>query len=203
MAAARSRIARRARATRRQGSIRAPHYAGGGVALGPKPRDYAQHTPRKMVQQALRCALSDRARSGGVRLIDRWGFEQPKTKLALDALDALDCQGRVLVVTERDVDVVEKSMRNIPGVEALPVDQLNVYEVMRADVIVFTDATIPGEVTTTKVATKAAEPAAAAKKTAAKKIPAKKVAAKRVVVPKPAASTEAAGSEDVEGSEES
>ncbi|MGB9113540.1 MAG: 50S ribosomal protein L4, partial [Acidimicrobiales bacterium] len=163
----------------------------------PKPRDYAQSTPRKMVQQALRCALSDRARSRGVRLIDRWNFEQPKTKLALSALDALDCQGRVLVVTERDVDVVEKSMRNIPGVEALPADQLNAYEVMRADVIVFTDATIPGDVTTMKVA----EPAAAVKKSAAKKTPAKKVAAKRVVAPKSAASTESAVPEDAEGGE--
>jgi large subunit ribosomal protein L4 len=171
----------------RQGSIRAPHYAGGGVALGPKPRDYSQRTPRKMTQQALRCALSDRARSGGLRLIDRWSFEEPKTKRAIDSLDALDCQGRVLLVTERGAEAVEKSMRNIPGVEALPADQLNAYEVMRADVVVFTDATIPGEVTTSKVAPPAAEPAAAAKKAMAKKAVAKKTPAKKVVAKKAAA----------------
>jgi large subunit ribosomal protein L4 len=171
----------------RQGSIRAPHYAGGGVALGPKPRDYSQRTPRKMTQQALRCALSDRARSGGVRLIDRWSFEEPKTKRALDSLDALDCQGRVLVVTERDANAVEKSMRNIPGVEALPVDQLNAYEVMRADVVVFTDATMPGEVTTNEVAQQAVKRGAAPERVPAKKVPAKKVAAKKVPAKKVAA----------------
>jgi large subunit ribosomal protein L4 len=187
----------------RQGSIRAPHYAGGGVALGPKSRDYVQHTPRKMVQQALRCALSDRARSGGVRLIDRWSFEEPRTKRALDALDALDCQGRVLVITERDADVVEKSMRNIPGIEALPVDQLNAYEVMRADVVVFTDATIPGEVTTTKVATKAAAPPTGEKKVAAKKTPANKAAAKKVAAPKPVAKAEESVVGGAEGGDES
>jgi large subunit ribosomal protein L4 len=190
----------------RQGSIRAPHYAGGGVALGPKPRDYSHRTPRKMTQQALRCALSDRARSGGVRLIDRWSFEEPKTKRALDSLDALDCQGRVLVVTERSADAVEKSMRNIPGVEALPVDQLNAYEVMRADVVVFTDATLPGEVTTSEVARPAVKRApdakkTAAKKTAAKTAPAKKVAAKKVAAKKVAAPKASEDPADNEGGE--
>lgn len=180
----------------RQGSIRAPHYAGGGIALGPKPRDYAQRTPRKMIQQALRCALSDRARSGAVRLIDRWSFEAPKTRRALDALDALDCRGRVLIVTEHDAEVVEKSMRNIPGVAALPVEQMNAYEVMRADVVVFTDASIPGEVTTAKVAKPPAEAPAGAKKTAAKKTAPKKAPAKKVAAPKAAATTEAAAGED-------
>jgi large subunit ribosomal protein L4 len=173
----------------RQGSIRAPHYAGGGVALGPKPRSYEQKTPRKMIQQALRCALSDRARSGGVRLIDHWNFDEPKTRRALDALDALDCPGRVLVVTERDAEVVEKSMRNIPGVDALTVDQLNAYEVLRADVVVFTDATIPGEVVTTGTAAAVSAKKAPAKKVVATKAPAKRVAAtkapaKRVAAPK-------------------
>lgn len=163
----------------RQGSIRAPHYAGGGVALAPKPRSYAQHTPRKMVQQALRCALSDRARSGGIRLIDRWTFDEPKTRKGAGALNALDCLGRVLIVTERDSDVVEKSLRNIPGVDALPADQLNAYDVLRADVVVFTDATIPGEVTTKELAKPSAPKQSAEKKAAAKKVPAKKVAAKR------------------------
>ena len=74
----------------RQGSIRAPHYSGGGVALGPKPRSYDQRTPRKMVQAALRVALSDRARTGRLRLVDQWAFDAPKTKQAIAALAALE-----------------------------------------------------------------------------------------------------------------
>ncbi len=187
----------------RQGSIRSPLYAGGGVALGPKPRSYAQKTPRKMVQHALRCALSDRARSGNVRLIDRWSFAEPKTRRALDALDALDCRGRVLVVTERESDVVEKSMRNIPGVDALPIDQLNAYEVIRSDVVVFTDATIPGEVTTTRVATPRPVAEAGTKKVAAKKTAAKKVAAKKAAPAKPAGTKPIEMDEEPEGGDES
>ncbi len=171
----------------RQGSIRAPHYAGGGVALGPKPRSYSQRTPRKMVQHALRCALSDRARSGGIRLIDRWSIEEPKTRRAVDALDALDCPGRVLIVVERDAEAVEKSIRNIPGVDSLPVDQLSAYDVLRADVVVFTDATIPGEVSTRGAAKAPAAKAARATKPPAKKAPAKKGPAKKVVAKKDAA----------------
>jgi large subunit ribosomal protein L4 len=187
----------------RQGSIRSPLYAGGGVALGPKPRSYAQKTPRKMVQHALRCALSDRARSGNVRLIDHWSFTEPKTRRALDALDALDCRGRVLVVTERESDVVEKSMRNIPGVDALPIDQLNAYEVIRSDVVVFTDATIPGEVTTSRVATPRPAAEAGTKKVAAKKTLAKKVAAKKAAPAKAAATMPTEMDEDPEGGDES
>ena len=82
----------------RQGTLRAPQFAGGGVALGPKPRSYAQRTPRKMVRLALHCALSDRAAEGRVCLVDRWSFEVPKTKDAIGALAALGLSGRVLVV---------------------------------------------------------------------------------------------------------
>ena len=162
----------------RQGTIRAPHYAGGGIALGPKPRDYTQKTPRKMTQQALRCALSDRARSGAVRLIDHWTIETPKTKSAIATLDALDCPGRVLVVVDRESDAVERSLRNIPGVKTVAADQLTAVDVLVADVVVFTDASLPGEVTES---TKAPEKAAAAKKApAAKKAaPAKAEAAKK------------------------
>ena len=131
----------------RQGSIRAPHYAGGGVALGPKPRDYAQRTPRKMVQQAYRCALSDRARSGALRLIDHWTIEVPRTKDALRSLAALECAGRVLVVVGPGDDVVERSFRNVPGIVTVPAGQVTAYELLAADVVVFTDASLPGAAT--------------------------------------------------------
>lgn len=129
----------------RQGSIRAPHYSGGGVALGPKPRSYAQRTPRKMVQQALRCALSERAGSGRVAVVDRWAFEVPKTKDALNFLAAAGCAGTVLVVLGRDDLVAARSFANLPDVATVPRDQLSAYDVLAADHLVFTDATLPGE----------------------------------------------------------
>jgi large subunit ribosomal protein L4 len=142
----------------RQGTIRAPHYAGGGIALGPKPRSYAQRTPKKMVQLALKCALSDRAREGGIVLVDRFAFEVPKTKHAVAALDALGASGRVLVVLSRSDEHAEKSFANLPSVISLPVDQLTAYDVLNADVIVFTDETLPGESSETKAAVTAARP---------------------------------------------
>ncbi|HXZ83543.1 MAG TPA: 50S ribosomal protein L4 [Acidimicrobiales bacterium] len=178
----------------RQGSIRAPHYAGGGVALGPKSRDYTQRTPRKMVQQALRRALSDHAGRGSLRLIDRWTMEVPRTKDALASLAALDCSGRVLVVMAGRNDVVERSFRNIPGVWSVPVEQVTAYDLVAADVVVFTDESLPGTARSAKaapsrVAAKASTPAqkvsaaTAAKKTsaatAAKKTAARAPAGKR------------------------
>src|SRR4051812_15941901 len=85
----------------RQGSIRAPHFSGGGVALGPKPRSYKQKTPKKMVQLALRSALSDRFAEERVVVIDRWGFTAPRTKDAVAAVAALGLDGRVLIVLSR------------------------------------------------------------------------------------------------------
>src|SRR3954466_12070604 len=82
----------------RQGSTRAPHFSGGGVALGPKPRSYKQRTPKKMVQLALRSALSDRFAEERVVVIDRWSFANPRTKDAVAAVTALGLEGRVLVV---------------------------------------------------------------------------------------------------------
>src|SRR5579871_5012724 len=86
----------------RQGSTRAPHWSGGGVALGPKPRSYKQRTPKRMVQLALRSALSDRAMEGKVAVVSEWGFGLPKTKDAVAALRALDLSGRILVVLAGD-----------------------------------------------------------------------------------------------------
>lgn len=155
----------------RQGTIRAPHYAGGGVAFGPKPRNYAQRTPKKMVQQALRCALSDRAQAGELRLVDALSFSVPKTKDAIATLTALGCDGRILIVVPRDDNNTERSFRNLAHVVTLPPDQLTAYDVLGADVVVFTDETLPG--TTTTVETKAAP---RPRKAAATKAPATAVA---------------------------
>ena len=128
----------------RQGSTRAPHWRGGGVALGPKPRDYRQRTPKKMVQAALRSALSDRAAEGRVAVVDAWAFSSPSTREARAALSALGLEGRVLVVVERDQENVSKSFRNLPKVDLVLVSELNAYDVLCNDWIVFTRATLPG-----------------------------------------------------------
>ena len=128
----------------RQGSIRAPHYKGGGIALGPKPRSYRQRTPKKMVQQALLGALSDRAGSGHVAVVDAWSFEIPSTKDAKAALDMLGVAGRTLVVLTRQEEKAYKSFRNIPGVDVSLAGELSAYDVLCADWLVFSRATLPG-----------------------------------------------------------
>ena len=127
----------------RQGSTRAPHWAGGGVALGPKPRKYNQKTPKKMIQLALRSALSDRASEGKVMVVDEWGWEAPSTKNALAALDVLGLEGRVLVVLDRDDEIAYKSFRNIGAVQPILVGELNAYDILVNDWIVFTRSTVP------------------------------------------------------------
>jgi len=128
----------------RQGSIRSPQFAGGGVALGPKPRSYHQRTPKKMIRLALCSALSDRAAEEKVALVDTWGFEAPRTKQAVAALEALGISGKVLVVLDTgDLDAAY-SFRNLPGVHIISVAELNAYDVLRHDWVVFTDATLPG-----------------------------------------------------------
>lgn len=129
----------------RQGSIRAPHYAGGGIVHGPVPRDYAQRTPKKMKAAALRGALSDRARLGQVYVVTKLiDSETPSTKSARQALEALSVGENKLVVTERDDTVTTLSVRNLPNVHVLPFDQLNTYDVLMADDIVFTEAALNG-----------------------------------------------------------
>ena len=130
----------------RQGSIRAPHWVGGGVALGPKPRSYRQRTPKKMIRQALRSALSDRAALGRVALVNDWAFEVPKTKRAAAALAALGLEGRVLVVLGQDDVVAERSFGNLQRIQTVLVGELNTYDVLRNDWIVFTDESLPGGV---------------------------------------------------------
>jgi large subunit ribosomal protein L4 len=127
----------------RQGSIRSPQWRGGGVALGPKPRSYRQRTPKKMVKLALRSALSDRAAEGRVAVVSRWDFAAPKTSEARIALQKLGVEGRALVVLGADEVVAAKSFRNLPGVHVLPVGELNAYDVLCADWVVFTEATLP------------------------------------------------------------
>ena len=125
----------------RQGSIRAPQFTGGGTVHGPTPRDYTQRTPKKMKAAALRGALSDRARDGRVHIVSELVVgETPSTKAALGALDALDLSGDVLVVLTRDELTTVLSLRNVPSVHVLAPDQLNAYDVLVSDQIVFTKA---------------------------------------------------------------
>ncbi len=126
----------------RQGSLRAPQYAGGGVVHGPQPRDYSQRTPKKMKAAALRGALSDRARHGRVQVVS--GLvegDAPRTKDALAVLAAATGTGRgaaLLVVLRRDDELARKSLRNAAGVRVITEDQLNTYDVLAADHVVFT-----------------------------------------------------------------
>ena len=130
----------------RQGTIRAPQFAGGGVALGPKPRSYAQRTPRKMTRLALFCALSDRAAEGRVCLVDSWSFDVPKTKDAVKAIDALGLEGNILIVLGPEDSIAERCFANLTEVDLVDGAQLTAYDVLVSDWIVFTDATLPGSV---------------------------------------------------------
>jgi len=129
----------------RQGSLRAPQYAGGGIVHGPVPRSYVQRTPKKMKAAALRGALSDRLSHGRVQVVS--GFvagDVPRTKDALAVLaSAIGDLGRpVLVVAHRDDEITWKSLRNVPRVHVLTEDQLNTYDVLASDYVVFTKAAL-------------------------------------------------------------
>ena len=127
----------------RHGSIRSPQWRGGGVALGPKPRDYSQKTPKKMVRLALKSALSDRAASERVVVVDEWNFELPKTKTALAVLDALDVEGRVLIVVNQNDLNTWKSFANLDRVHVIAPGELNAYDVLVSDWVVFTKSNLP------------------------------------------------------------
>lgn len=127
----------------RQGSIRAPQMTGGGIVHGPQPRDYSQRTPKKMIAAALLGALSDRARGGRVHAVE--GFvagDVAKTRDAIALLEGIAPAKHYLVVLTRDEELSERAVRNIPTVHALPVDQLNAYDVLVADDIVFSTAAL-------------------------------------------------------------
>lgn len=125
----------------RQGSIRAPHMTGGGIVHGPKPRDYGQRTPKKMIAAALLGALSDRARGERLHVVESFGIEgAPSTKAAAAVLTAFGAVKNVLVVIDRDDELTVKSVRNLAYVHVLTYGQLNAYDVLVSDDIVFTKA---------------------------------------------------------------
>ncbi|MCB0952447.1 MAG: 50S ribosomal protein L4 [Microthrixaceae bacterium] len=128
----------------RQGSISAPHYRGGGVALGPKPRSYAQRTPKKMKTLALRSALSDRAADDKVVVVESYGFDTPSTKGAVKLLADLGVQGKALVVVRPDDEATQRSFRNLPEVHLVSPGELNPYDVLVSDFVVFARDTLPG-----------------------------------------------------------
>jgi large subunit ribosomal protein L4 len=137
----------------RQGSVRAPQFAGGGVVHGPQPRSYAQRTPKKMKAAALRGALSDRAAHGRVHVVDTIvDADSPSTKAASAALASLTERPRPLVVLTRADEVNAKSLRNLPDVHVLVADQLNAYDVLCADDVVFTSAALESWLTAQGIA---------------------------------------------------
>jgi large subunit ribosomal protein L4 len=191
----------------RQGSTRAPQFAGGGVVHGPTPRSYAQRTPKKMKAAALRSALSDRARNGLVHVVSALvEGDTPSTKTASAALARIASSRHVLVVLERNDQLSWKSLRNVEEVHVIYPDQLNTYDVLVSDDVVFTEgalaAFIEGPTTSDSgvaigdaVETLAPEPPAkkpAAKKTAATKTAENKPAATKPAAKKPAAKKTAA-----------
>jgi len=122
----------------RQGSTRAPQFVGGGTVHGPQPRDYTQRTPKKMKAAALRSALSDRARNGRVHVITEFVTTTvPSTKNALVALRNLTDR-KALVIVDRQDDLSRLSLRNAPEAHVLWADQLNTYDVLKSDDVVFT-----------------------------------------------------------------
>jgi large subunit ribosomal protein L4 len=133
----------------RQGSIRAPQWRGGGVAHGPKPRDYTQRTPKKMVRLALRSALSDRAAEGYVKVVDDWGIAAPRTKDGIAVLEQLGLRAkgerspRVLLVLDRTEDAAWRSFRNLGKyVQIVLPEELNAYDVLVNDFVVFSKTTL-------------------------------------------------------------
>jgi large subunit ribosomal protein L4 len=144
----------------RHGSSRSPIWRGGGVALGPKPRSYAQKTPKKMIRLALNSALSDRASEGRVAVVDAWSFEVPRTRDAVAALEALNFEGRVLLVADRGDVNTWKSFANLGNVHVISPGELNAYDVLVCDWVVFTQATLPvGSASTGSPAPVDSEPA--------------------------------------------
>ena len=127
----------------RHGSIRAPHYSGGGVAHAPKPRSYAVKTNKKEVRLALRSALSDRAADGKLVVVDAWGFDKPSTKAAKAALAELGVSGKALVVVGRDDATSALSFQNLPDVQLIAPGELNAYDVLVNEWIVFTEDVLP------------------------------------------------------------
>lgn len=121
----------------RQGSIRAPHFRGGGVAHGPEPRDYSQRTPKKMKRLALYSALSTRASESAIRVIDGFDWQTPRTKDAVSLLSKIDSSGKTLVVLHRGDESARRAFRNLPQVWITEPGQLSAYDVLWASSVVF------------------------------------------------------------------
>ena len=159
----------------RAGSIRSPQFTGGGVAHGPKPRSYRQKVNRKTVRLALLSALSDRASSERVMVVDAWRFDQPRTKDAVAALENLSLTGQVLLVLDDGPadQAADRSFRNLPMVRSVQSAELNAYDILRSDWLVFTRGTLLTR-QSAEPETAAAEPSAtesaAAEPTAAESI---------------------------------
>lgn len=122
----------------RVGSSRNPIWRGGGIAFGPKPRDYSYKLPRKVRRLALKSALSTKALDNKIVVVDELNFEQPKTKMMVQALEALKVGKKTLVVTADGNENVSKSARNIEGVKPLRVDYINVYDILNYDTLLIT-----------------------------------------------------------------
>jgi large subunit ribosomal protein L4 len=128
----------------RAGSTRSPQFRGGGVVHGPRPRSYAQKVNKKMIQLALNSALSDRAQSERLVVVDAWKFATPRTKDALQAIEALKLVGKLLIVVDEQDQLAARSFRNLPNVQLVQRSELNAYDILCCDWLVFTQATLPG-----------------------------------------------------------
>lgn len=128
----------------RQGSIRAPQFTGGGIVHGPKPRSYRKKINKKMNRLALCSALSDRAQSERVVVVDQWQFAAPKTKDAVSVLENLELGGKIMMVVAPTDDTAIRSFRNLPSVQLVQAAELNAYDVLCSDWLVFTSETLPG-----------------------------------------------------------
>ncbi|MBT8197863.1 MAG: 50S ribosomal protein L4 [Acidimicrobiia bacterium] len=145
----------------RHGSIRSPQWAGGGVAHGPKPRDYSQRTPKKMKRLALRSALSARAAAEKVKIVDEFAWEGPKTKQAKGLLESIGIDGKVLLVIDYGDDIAEKSFNNLPSARLSRPLRLTTYDVLWADTVLFSktalDRLVAGPPTAAATATPVAD----------------------------------------------
>jgi large subunit ribosomal protein L4 len=126
----------------RQGSRRAPHYAGGGVVFGPHPRSYEQRLPKRMKRLALHGALTSKFDDGAIRVVDELGLDAPKTRDLVAYFDALKAGGHILVVATGSDNNLELSARNLPGVSIIRADSLNIVDVMNADTVLITQPSI-------------------------------------------------------------
>jgi large subunit ribosomal protein L4 len=129
----------------RHGDRGAPIFVGGGIAHGPKPRDYSYNINKKVRRKALKMALSDRAKEGRVIVVEDFSFEAPKTKQAVELLKSLGLENeKVLIVIPKKDENIQKSFRNIPTVVVLPVEGLNVYDILWANKVVITESALKG-----------------------------------------------------------